>query len=137
MTGSLEGKVALITGCGSSGPGWGNGKAAAVLCARNGAKIFGCDINLTAAEETREIIRKEGGTCEVKAADVTSAEQVKAVVDACIERLGRIDVLVNNVGIAEVGGPVEYPLEKWQRDLGVNITSMFLTCKYVLPHMER
>ncbi len=135
MSKRLEGKVVLVTGCGSVGPGWGNGKAIAALFARQGAKIFGCDINLEAAAETRKIVQDEGGEMEVVHCDVGSASQVEQLVASCVVRFGRIDVLVNNVGIVEVGGPVDYPLEKWQRALEVNVTSMFLTCKYVIPHM--
>src|SRR5690242_12299662 len=129
MSSRFDGKVALVTGCGSSGPGWGNGKAISVLLARGGARVFGCDINLDAAEETRDIIRKEGGQCEVRVADVASTDQVRALVSACIENFGRIDVLVNNVGIVTVGGPVETSEEHWRRDLDVNITGIFLTSK--------
>src|SRR5262245_41878500 len=99
MNKRFEGKVALVMGCGSAGPGWGNGKAIAVSFAREGAKVFGCDINIKAAEETRSIIRTEGGQCEVMAADVSKTDQVKAVVQGCIDQWGRIDVLVNNVGV--------------------------------------
>jgi NAD(P)-dependent dehydrogenase (short-subunit alcohol dehydrogenase family) len=132
----LEGKVALVTGCGSAGPGWGIGKAIAVLFAREGASVFGCDINAVAAEATRSIIQREGGECEVCNADVTASDQVRVLVERCVERFGAVDVLVNNVGMVEVGGPVEYPEEKWRRTLDVNVTSMFLTCKYVIPCME-
>ena len=137
MTERLKGKVAVVTGCGSAGPGWGNGKAIAALFAREGAAIMGCDIRLAAAEETRSIIRGEGGACEVMAVDVSKSAEVKVLADAAVAHFGRIDILVNNVGIVEVGGPVEYPEEKWRRDLDVNITSMFLAAKHVLPHMER
>jgi NAD(P)-dependent dehydrogenase (short-subunit alcohol dehydrogenase family) len=137
MTKRMEGKVCLVTGCGSSGPGWGNGKAISVLLAREGARVFGCDIHLDAATETCDIIRKEGGQCQITRTDVTDSAAVKSLVQTCIEHYGRIDVLVNNVGISEVGGPVEYPEEKWQRMLDVNLTSMFLTCKHTLPYMER
>jgi NAD(P)-dependent dehydrogenase (short-subunit alcohol dehydrogenase family) len=133
----LEERVALVTGCGSVGPGWGNGKAISVLFAREGAKVFGCDINLRAAEETQAIIRAEGNECEVMQVDVAKADELRALVTGCVARHDRIDVLVNNVGIVEVGGPVDYPEEKWRRALDVNITSMFLACKHVLPHMER
>jgi NAD(P)-dependent dehydrogenase (short-subunit alcohol dehydrogenase family) len=133
----LEERVALVTGCGSVGPGWGNGKAISVLFAREGAKVFGCDINLRAAEGTQAIIRAEGSECEVMQVDVAKADELRALVTGCVARHDRIDVLVNNVGIVEVGGPVDYPEEKWRRALDVNITSMFLACKHVLPHMER
>jgi NAD(P)-dependent dehydrogenase (short-subunit alcohol dehydrogenase family) len=136
LTQKLSNKVAIVTGCGSSGPGWGNGKAISVLLARAGAKVFGCDINLRAAEETQKIITDEGNSATVIKTDITDTKQVEGLVQACMNQYGRIDILVNNVGIAEVGGPIDYPEEKWHRDISVNITSMFLTCKYVLPHMQ-
>lgn len=131
----LKGKVALVTGCGSSGPGWGNGKAISVLFAREGARVFGCDVSLAAAEETRGLAQAEGGEIEVIACDVSQEDQVAAMVAACVERYGRIDVLVNNVGIAVLGGPVELTTAQWERAFAVNVTSMFLTCKYAIPHM--
>jgi len=133
----LKEKVALVSGAGSSGPGWGNGKATAVLFAREGARILAADINLDAAVETKRIIEREGGICEAAAGDVSFAEDVAAVVDTCMAAFGRIDVLHNNVGIVEVGGPVETTEDSWDRVNDVNLKSMFLTCKQVLPHMER
>ncbi len=132
----LKNKVAIVTGAGSSGPGWGNGKATAVLFAREGAKVFAVDINQEAVEETRQIISDEGAGVTVQQTDVTRAEQVEAMVDLCIETYGRVDILHNNVGIVEVGGPVEASEESWDRVVAVNLKSMFLTCKFVLPHME-
>lgn len=133
----LDGKIALVTGCGSSGPGWGNGKAIAVLLARQGASVFGVDLDLEAAEATRELIRAEGGVAEVLAVDVTDQAQVGAMAAACIERFGRIDILVNNVGRSEPGGPVEMSEATWDEQMDVNVKSAFLTCKSVLPIMER
>lgn len=132
----LKDKVAIVTGAGSVGPGWGNGKATAVLFAREGAKVFATDINLGAVEETKGIIDKEGGECTCYKADVSDLKEVEAMVDRCIEAYGRIDILHNNVGIVVVGGPVETSEETWDRVNAVNLKSMFLTCKYVLPHME-
>ena len=132
----LAGKVALVTGAGSSGPGWGNGKATAVLFAREGARVCLIDINRGAVEETAEIVREEGGECLVEQVDVTDEKQVAGVVETCTGTWGAIDILHNNVGILEVGGPVETSLESWERVVSVNLTSMFLTCKYVLPVME-
>ena len=135
----LKDKVALVTGAGSSGPGWGNGKATAVLFAREGARVCVIDINRDAVEETAGIIRDEGGECLVglvDQGDVTDAEQVAAVVAKCMDHWGRVDILHNNVGILDVGGPVDASLESWERVVSVNLTSMFLTCKYVLPVME-
>jgi len=131
----LKGKVALVFGAGSSGPGWGNGKATSVLYAREGAQVVAVDINLAAAEETRSMIMSEGNTCTAMAADVTRADEIAAVVDKCVRAFGRIDVLQNNVGISVVGGPVETSEEDWDRVMATNIKSMFLTCKHVLPVM--
>lgn len=133
----LKQKVAIVTGAGSIGPGWGNGKATAVLFAREGAKVLAVDINLAAAEETRSLISKEGGKCITHQTDVSKADEVTAMVEHCIKTYGRIDILQNNVGILKVGGPVEISEENWDRVLDVNLKSMFLTCKYVLPIMER
>lgn len=133
----LKGKVALVTGAGSVGSGWGNGKAAAVLFAREGAKVLAADINPAAVAETKEIIAREGGVCETFSCDVAKGAQVEAMVEACVAAFGRIDVLHNNVGIVEVGGPVETSEASWDRVTEVNLKSMFLTCKYALPHMER
>jgi len=132
----LKDKVALVFGAGSCGPGWGNGKATAVLYAREGAKITAVDKDLAAAEETRDIIRSEGNECIALQADVSRANEVEAAVKACMDSYGRIDILHNNVGIGELGGPVETSEESWDRVMDVNIKSMFLTCKYVLPIME-
>jgi NAD(P)-dependent dehydrogenase (short-subunit alcohol dehydrogenase family) len=133
----LAGKVAFITGAGSVGPGWGNGKATAVLFAREGASVVACDINEQAALETKAIIEGEGGTCAALTLDVTSGDAVKAAVEETCRRWGDIDILHNNVGTLELGGPVEASLESWHRVMDLNVTSMFLTCKHVLPVMLR
>ena len=133
----LKDKVAIVTGAGSVGPGWGNGKAAAVLFAREGAKVLAVDINPTAAEETRGSILEEGGECAIHQTDVSRADQVKAMVGRCLEVYGRVDILHNNVGILQVGGPEEISEEQWDHLFAVNVKGMFLSCKYVLPVMER
>ncbi len=131
----LRNKVAMVVGAGSIGPGWGNGKATAVTFAREGAKVFCVDVNLNAAEETANIITGEGGLALPFRADVTKADDVEAMVKACIADFGRIDVLDNNVGIADVGGVVELPEKTWDRVLDVNLKSAFLTMKHVIPLM--
>ncbi|MGQ0664533.1 MAG: SDR family NAD(P)-dependent oxidoreductase [Pseudomonadota bacterium] len=137
MAGRLQGKVAIVTGAGSSGPGWGNGKATAVLFARQGAKVFGVDLRPQAAAETKAIIDAEGGVSTMHAADVSLGPEVKTLVERCLGTYGRIDILHNNVGIVELGGPVETSEEDWDRIARINLKSMFLTCKYVLPQMVR
>ena len=113
----LDGKVALVTGCGTRGEGWGNGKAITVLLARQGASIFGVDRDLDAAEVTKKIIDDEGGKAFVMTADVTSAEDVQRMVQACLDQYGRIDILINNVGQSEPGGPVEMSESTWDLSL--------------------
>jgi len=131
----LKGKIALVVGAGSVGPGWGNGKATAVAFAREGAKVFCADVNLGAAEETAALIKKEGGEAHAHKADVTKAAEVAAMVAACSRVYGRIDILDNNVGIAEVGGVVEVSEQEWDRVMAVNLKSAFLAMKYAIPLM--
>lgn len=137
MAGRLQGKTALVIGAGSVGPGWGNGKATAVLFAREGARVFCVDLNPAAAEETVALIRGEGGEAEAAQADASKAADVGRVVAACLDRYGRIDVLDNNVGIAEVGGVVELTEEVWDRVFAVNLKSCYLAMKHVIPIMQR
>ncbi|NQV81662.1 MAG: SDR family oxidoreductase, partial [Alphaproteobacteria bacterium] len=137
MTGRLQDKVALITGAGSVAEGWGNGKATAVLFAREGAKIFATDINQEAADETRRLVEAEGGSCVAFAADVTDAAAVTRMVEGCVSAYGRIDILHNNVGGSVPGGPVEMSEADWDANIDLNLKSVFLTCKHVIPVMER
>lgn len=131
----LQDRVALVFGAGSSGPGWGNGKATAVTFARAGAIVVAIDINAAAAEETRALIAAEGGRAEAATCDVTNSAQIKALVDDVAARHGRIDVLHNNVGITVMGGILEESEESFKRVLDINLTSAFLTTKHCLPHM--
>lgn len=133
----LKGKVAIVTGAGSVGPGMGNGRASAIVYAREGAKVLAVDLNVESAEETRRLIVEEGGECTVFCADVTQSVQCLALVDACLQAYGRIDVLHNNVGITASGGPVDFDEVAWDRMMNVNVKSMFLTAKHTLPHMVR
>ena len=137
MGGKLEGRVAIVVGAGSVGPGWGNGKATAVLFAREGAKVLAVDIDADAAAETARLVADVGGTAEGCAADVCRAAAVGAAVEACLDRFGRIDVLHNNVGIVAPRPTVEVDEDEWDRIAAVNLKSMFLTCRAVLPAMER
>jgi len=137
MSGRLQDKIAIVTGAGSVGPGWGNGRATAVRFAEEGAKIFAVDRNADATAETVERVKAAGGEIAVHACDVTDAASVAAMVEACLARYGRIDILVNNVGGSAHGGPVELSEEAWNAQLAFNLTSVFLTLKHVLPAMER
>ena len=137
MSGRLEGKIALVVGAGSIGPGWGNGKATAALFAREGAKVFAVDRNRAAVEEIRDIIRNEGGTAEALAGDMTSETDVKALVAACVEAFGGVDVLHNNVGILKAGSPEDTTVDDWDLVLNVNCKGIFLPCKHALPHMRK
>ena len=137
MNGRVAGKVALVTGAGSVGPGWGNGKAAAVLYAREGARLFAVDSDPDAVAETARLIAEAGGDCATHVADVTVAAEVEAMTAACVQAYGRIDILHNNVGGSAPGGPVEMSEADWDRQMDANLRSVFLTCKHVLPVMER
>lgn len=132
----LAGKVVIVTGAGCVGPGWGNGRAVAVRFAEEGARIFAVDKSADAMAETLERVRGIDGDVEAHCCDVTDAAAVTAMVDACIARFGRVDVLVNNVGGSAKGGPVELSEDTWDAQLDFNLKSVFLTCKAVLPHME-
>ena len=132
---SMVGKVAVVTGAGSVGPGWGNGRATATLLARQGASVFLIDINDDAVQETRSVIENEGGTCAVHRCDMMVSAEVAEMVQACLNRFKRIDVLVNNVGGSAPGDPVTMTEEVWDRQIAFNLKTAFLGCKYVLPVM--
>src|SRR5258708_5542935 len=133
----LKGKGAMVVGAGSIGPGGGNGKATAVTFAREGAAVFCVDRNGAAAEETVGIIKGEGGNATAFTADVSCAGEVEAMVAACLKAHGRIDVLDNNVGIAEMGSVVEVTESEWDRVFAVNLKSAFLAMKHVVPVMQK
>ena len=134
----LENKVAIVTGAGQTpGDTVGNGRAISILFAREGARVLLVDRNIASARETQAIIEKEGGTAFAFEADITRASDCQRMADTCAERYGHIDILVNNVGTGgRDGTPVQVTEETWQRIFDVNLKSMYLTCKYVLPYME-
>lgn len=135
MAGRLQDKVVFVTGAGSIGPGWGNGKAAAVAFAREGARVFALDLKKDAVEETAGIIRAEGGLVETAVCDVSKDGEVDAAVKAAVAVFGRIDVLHNNVGIIDPGGPEDLTEAQWDRLMAINVKSLYLTCRHVLPIM--
>jgi NAD(P)-dependent dehydrogenase (short-subunit alcohol dehydrogenase family) len=126
----LEQRVAVITGAGS-----GIGQAMARLFAREGAHILAADVNESAAQETARMITEGGGTCRTFAVDVSRPEQVRAMIDAAMAAFGRIDILCNNAGIGSTTDVVECEPEEWDRVLTVNVKSVYLGCKYAIPHM--
>lgn len=137
MAGRLENKTAIVVGAGSIGPGWGNGKATAVLFAREGAHVLCVDINADAVAETVAIITEEGGIAQAITADATQEADVERMVAAAVETYGRIDILDNNVGVAMIGGVCELTEETWDRAFAINLKSCFLSMKHVIPVMER
>ncbi len=137
MTGRLQDRIAIITGAGSVGPGWGNGRATAVRFAEEGAKIFAVDRNPDSVKETVDKVKAVGGEVVVHQCDVTDSASVAAMAKACVDRFGRIDILMNNVGGSAHGGPVEMSEEVWDAQVDFNLKSVFLTCKHVLPVMEK
>jgi NAD(P)-dependent dehydrogenase (short-subunit alcohol dehydrogenase family) len=137
MSQRLKDKIAFVMGAGCVGEGWGNGKATAVLFAREGARVICVDRDLASAERTVAIIEEEGGRAEALRADITSAADIDTAVSAAISRHGRIDILQNNVGIAEPGGPEAIDEASWDRVMAVNLKGFFLTCQRVLPEMVK
>ena len=137
MPGRLQDRIAIVTGAGCVGPGWGNGRATAVLFAQQGAKIFAVDKSVSAMEETLDRVREVGGTIETHVCDVTDNGAVVSMVETCHATFGRIDILVNNVGGSAAGGPVELAEAAWDAQVDYNLKSVFLTCKHVLPVMEK
>ena len=133
--GRLSGKVAIVTGAGSSGPGVGNGKAAAILFAREGAKVLLVDQVLSRAEETLELILKESGEAAAFEANVIKEDDCRDMVEQAISRFGRLDILDNNVGISRRGTVVEVKEEDWDFVMAVNVKSIVLSSKYAIPRM--
>ena len=131
----LEGKVAIVTGAGSSGPGVGNGRATATLFAREGAKVLLVDITEERAAETMEMIQAEGGVASTIQADVTKAADCERMVESCIERYGRLDILDNNVGISRRGTVVEVSEEDWDHIMAVNVKTIVMCSKFAIPRM--
>ena len=138
MTGRLAGKVAIVVGAGQTpGDTIGNGRATAVLFAREGAIVVAADRSLKAADETVAQIRSEGGVAQAVEMDATVEADCAALVAGCVAAHGRVDVLHNNVGIATGdAGPSHLAEDAWDRILEVNLKSVVLPCKHVLPVMR-
>ena len=135
---SLEGRVAIVTGAGSRTADIGNGRAAAILLSRRGAKVLLLDAELAPAQESERMIAAEGGTAMAAQCDVSDAAQCERAVRMAVEAWGRVDILVNNVGIGgPAGNAVDLDIEEWDRALRVNVTSMMLMAKYAIPEMRK
>ncbi len=135
---SLEGRVAIVTGAGSRTADIGNGRAAAILLARRGARVLLLDIELDAARATEQTITAEGGQAMALACDVSQAEACREAVQAAVRAWGRVDILVNNVGIGgPAGNAVDLDEQEWDRALRINVTSMMLMAKHAIPEMRK
>lgn len=135
MAGRLQGKVAIVSGAGCVGPGWGNGRAMAVIFAQEGAKVLAADKNLDAMTETIARVRDFGGEIAAHACDATDGAQVARMVEACRARHGRVDILVNNVGGSAAGGVAELSEEGFDAQMDYNLKTVFLGCKHAIPVM--
>ena len=134
----LNGKVAVVTGAGSRADGIGNGRAAAILLAREGVKVVLIDATPANAEATKSMIDKEGNTSMVVACDVTDPKSCEAAVAKTVAAWGRLDILVNNVGIGgPAGSAVDLDLEQWDQAMRINVTSMMLMARYAIPEMRK
>lgn len=131
----LAGKVAIVTGAGAEGDDIGIGRAIAVLFGREGARVVCADVDGARAEHTAARIRAEGGEAIAMAGDVSVPADCEALVKAAVDGFGRLDVLVNNVGISTPTKLADVSLEQWNRILSVNLTSVMLMSKYAVPHM--
>src|SRR3989442_2475448 len=133
----LKDKVAIVTGGGAAGDGIGNGRAAAILLARAGTRVIVVDRDLALAKRTVEMIEASGGQGLAFQADMTRASDCAAVVEAAMDRYGRLDYLDNNVGIGSRGSVVDETEESWRRLMNVNLDTMFLAAKHTIPAMRR
>lgn len=133
----LQGKVAIVAGAGSIRPGMGNGKATAILFAREGAKIVAVDRNLDAAEETVGIIKGEGGEAAAVEADVTNESEARKMVEETVSKYGRLDIVFNNVGIGLGGVGLRVTEEEWDAVMNTNLKGILFVCKYAVPEMRR
>ena len=133
----LEGKVAIVTGGGAAGDGIGNGRAAAILLAKGGARVVVVDRASDLAKRTVELIQEVGGEAVAHEADVTKTADCAAMVELALDRFGRLDFLDNHVGISSRGSVVDESEENWRRVMQVNVDSMFLASKHAIPAMRR
>ena len=133
---NLDGKTAIVTGCGSEGEGWGNGRAIATLLARQGAKVIGTDLNFKAAKNTQKFIHKEKNKCEIHEVNMSNEEEVASFFKNIIKEHQNIDILVNNVGRSEPGDPEVMDYDVWKEQFSTNLDTAFFSIKQVIPTMK-
>src|SRR2546422_3754581 len=133
----LEGKVAIVSGGGAAGDGIGNGRASAILLAKAGARVVVVDRDLALAEHTVKTIAGLPGEAIAVQADLTRSRDCAAMVEAALDRFGRLDLLDNNVGIGSRGSVLDETEENWRRVMQVNVETMFLAAKHAIPAMRR
>ena len=131
----FESKIAIVTGAGCVGAGWGNGRAIAVRLAQEGARVLAVDRDQDRLDETISLAGTVAGSIATRLCDVTNAVSVQEMVQACLSTYGVPDVLINNVGGSAAGGPIQLSEQVWDSQIDINLKSVFLTCKHVLPHM--
>jgi NAD(P)-dependent dehydrogenase (short-subunit alcohol dehydrogenase family) len=136
MTGRLAGKVAIVTGAGSAGPGLRNGEAAAILFAREGARVLCVDREAKRAEATCAAITEEGGVASAFTADVTQSADCERMVLAALNQYGKVHILHNNVGIISAQGVEDVTVDEWDRVMIVNLRSMVLAVQAAIPALE-
>ena len=134
---NLDGKTAIVTGCGSEGEGWGNGRAIATLLARQGAKVIGTDLNYKAAKNTQDFILKENNKCEIHEVNMSNKKDVDSFFKNVTKQHEKINILVNNVGRSEPGDPEIMDYDVWREQFSTNLDTAFFAIKQVIPTMKK
>jgi NAD(P)-dependent dehydrogenase (short-subunit alcohol dehydrogenase family) len=133
----LNGKVAIVSGAGAEGGGIGNGRAAAILLARAGARVVAVDRLSERVQPTVDMIRESGGEAVPAAADVTQEDDCRRAVERACELFGGVDILVNNVGVGSRHSVVDEDPARWDAVMRINVGSVFLMSKYSIPQIEQ
>ena len=134
---NLDGKTAIVTGCGSEGEGWGNGRAIATLLARQGAKVVGTDLNYKAAKNTQDFILKENNKCEIHEVNMSNKKDVDSFFKNVTKQHEKINILVNNVGRSEPGDPEVLDYDVWREQFSTNLDTAFFAIKQIIPIMKK
>ena len=134
---NLDGKTAIVTGCGSEGEGWGNGRAIATLLARQGAKVIGTDLNYKAAKNTQDFILKENNKCEIHEVNMSNKKDVDSFFKNVTKQHEKINILVNNVGRSEPGDPEVLDYDVWREQFSTNLDTAFFAIKQIIPTMKK